>query len=90
MILTRDDRSKIEVGKNQILGIVRCHRKFSCGLSELKVTLSVIEVNFLYFSFSNLVERDINIFPGKCFFVFVFSYTSLSSTPFVFKEIWAP
>lgn len=56
MILTRDDRSKMEVGKNQILGIVRCYRKFSCGLkqasftvilSELKFTLTVTEVNFL-------------------------------------------
>lgn len=60
---------------------VRASGYIICYRSELFIPL---------FFFSNLIERNISIFPGKYFFVFVLSYTSLSSTPFVFKEIWAP
>lgn len=91
MILTRDDRNKIEVGKNQILGIVRYHRKFSCGLkpstvlvilSELMVILSVIEVNILCLSsFFQTQLKETLIFSQVNAFLCLFSVISLSHPP---------
>ena len=100
MILTREDRSNIEVGKNQILGIVQCQRKYSCGLKPSMVFycyavraqgyISCHSSELLYFpSFSNLAERDISLFSRTrtyCFFCVCFPLYS-SPLPFVLVEI---
>lgn len=84
MILIRDDRSKMEVGKNQILGMSqeillwsKTIHSFAFTLSELKVTLAAIPVNFytslLFFKLNWKGHQHFS--RTSVYFSFVFGFT---------------